>query len=190
MARAWIERLVILAQQGDEQAFATVTETLVDRFSGVAKNILRDRDLAEDAIQQALVRVWRELPRLRDPDRFEAWSYRILVNACYTEARRARRWMPSVLGSTFREPAAADDTCAVADRDQLERAFRRLPVDQRAVVVLHHYLELPLEQVAQVLGVPDGTVRSRLHRAMRGLRAALQADARPSSLMGSPSEVE
>ena len=184
------ERLVVRAQGGDETAFTTLTELVVDRFHAVARNILRDPTLAEDAIQAALVRVWRDLPRLRDPERFEAWSYRLLVNACYTEARRTRRWIPSVLGDAIAEPVVADGTSAFADRDQLERGFRRLPVDQRAVIVLHHYLDLSLAEVATVLGIPEGTVRSRLHRAMEGMRAALAADARSPLRTAARTEVE
>jgi RNA polymerase sigma-70 factor, ECF subfamily len=183
-------RLVVQAQSGDEEAFATLTDAIADRFHAVARNILRDPGLAEDAVQGALVRVWRDLPTLRDPERFEAWSYRLLVNACYGEARRMRRWMPSVLANPVVEPVTVDPAGPVADRDQLERGFRRLSVDHRVVVVLHHYLELPLDRVAEVLGLPEGTVRSRLHRAMQGLRAALEADARLLPGITAPSEVE
>jgi RNA polymerase sigma-70 factor (ECF subfamily) len=145
----------------------------------VAHRILRDTDLAEDATQQALLSIWRDLPQLRDPARFDAWSYRLLVRACYAEGRRTRQWTPNIRLLTADEPMSADGSSAVIDRDQLERGFRRLSIDHRAVVVLHHYLDWPLDQIAETLGVPLGTVRSRLHHAMRGLRAALDADARP-----------
>lgn len=145
----------------------------------MAHRILRDIDLAEDATQQALLAIWRDLPQLRDPARFDAWSYRLLVRACYAEGQRERRWMPNMRLLPTDEPAETDGSNSVVDRDQLERGFRRLSIDHRAVVVLHHYLDMPLERVAEVLGVPAGTVRSRLHHAMRGLRAALDADARP-----------
>jgi len=171
--------LVVRAQNGDEGAFASLAVAVGDRLHAVAHRILRDIDLAEDATQQALLNVWRDLPQLRDPARFDAWSYRLLVRACYAEARRTRRWAPNLRLLTANEPMAADGTSSVIDRDQLERGFRRLSIDHRAVVVLHHYLDLPLEAVAETLGVPLGTVRSRLHYAMRGLRAALDADARP-----------
>jgi RNA polymerase sigma-70 factor (ECF subfamily) len=173
--------LVVRAQNGDEGAFASLAVAVGDRLHAVAHRILRDIDLAEDATQQALLNVWRDLPQLRDPARFDAWSYRLLVRACYAEARRTRRWAPNLRLLTADEPMAADGTSSVIDRDQLERGFRRLSIDHRAVVVLHHYLDLPLEAVADTLGVPLGTVRSRLHYAMRGLRAALDADARPTS---------
>ena len=151
------------------------------RFLAVSRRILRDIDLAEDATQQALVTVWRDLPQLRDPARFDAWSYRLLVRGCYAEGRRTRRWAPNVHLLPADEPEVAEGLSSVVDRDQLERGFRRLSIDHRAVVVLHHYLDLPLDEVADVLGVPVGTVRSRLHHAMRGMRAALEADARPAT---------
>ncbi len=173
--------LVVRAQNGDEEAFASLAVAAGDRLHAVAHRILRDIDLAEDATQQALLTVWRDLPQLRDPVRFDAWSYRLLVRACYAEARRTRRWAPNIRLLPANEPSAADDSSAVIDRDQLERGFRRLSIDHRAVVVLHHYLDMPLDEVAETLGVSVGTVRSRLHHAMRGLRAALDADARPTS---------
>ena len=111
---------------------------------------------------------------------FDAWSYRLLVRACYAEGRRTRAWAPNLRLLPADEPTAGEGLGAVVDRDQLERGFRRLSIDHRAVVVLHHYLDLPLEAVADALDVPIGTVRSRLHHAMRGLRAALEADARPT----------
>jgi RNA polymerase sigma-70 factor (ECF subfamily) len=172
--------LVIRAQGGDEEAFASLAVAIGDRLHAVSHRILRDIDLAEDATQQALLAIWRDLPKLRDPARFDAWSYRLLVHACYAEGRRTRQWAPNLRILPVDEPAGADASSSVADRDQLERGFRRLSIDHRAVVVLHHYLDLPLEEVAESLGVPIGTVRSRLHYAMRGLRAALDADARPA----------
>ena len=173
--------LVVQAQHGDEEAFASLAVAAGDRLHAVAHRILRDIDLAEDATQQALLTIWRDLPQLRDPARFDAWSYRLLVRACYAEARRTRHWAPNVRLLPAYELSDADASSAVVDRDQLERGFRRLSIDHRAVVVLHHYLDMPHDEVAETLGVPDGTVRSRLHHAMRGLRAAPDADARPTS---------
>jgi RNA polymerase sigma-70 factor (ECF subfamily) len=173
--------LVTRAQHGDEEAFASLAIAVGDRLHAIAHRILRDLDLAEDATQQALLAIWRDLPQLRDPARFDAWSYRLLVRACYAEGRRARHWTPNMRLLSSDEPQQADGTSAVADRDQLERGFRRLSIDHRAVVVLHHYLDMPLDRVADVLGIPPGTARSRLHHAMRGLRAALDADARPAA---------
>jgi RNA polymerase sigma-70 factor (ECF subfamily) len=170
--------LVIRAQRGDKGAYADLAAGIADRYLAVSRRILRDLDLAEDATQQALVIIWRDLPQLRDPARFEAWSYRVLVRACYAEGRKQRRWAPN-LRLLPDEAAKADDLSSVIDRDQLESGFRRLTLEHRAVVVLHHYLDLPIDRVAEMLDIPVGTVYSRLHHAMRGLRAALDADARP-----------
>jgi RNA polymerase sigma-70 factor (ECF subfamily) len=173
--------LVEQAKHGDEAAFDALARLVGDRCMSIASWILRDTDLAEDATQQALLAIWRDLPTLRDPARFDAWSYRLLVRACYAEGRRTRHWTPNLRLLPVDEPDRADRLGTVVDRDQLERGFRRLSLDHRAVVVLHHYLDLPLEEVAETLGVPLGTVRSRLLHAMRGLRAALDADARPAA---------
>jgi RNA polymerase sigma-70 factor (ECF subfamily) len=171
--------LVIRAQGGDQEAFADLVYAIADRFLAVSHRILSDISLAEDATQQALLSIWQDLPQLRDPARFEAWSYRLLVRACYAEGRRERRGGTNIRVLPDVDPAAAGELESVVDRDQLDRAFRRLSLEHRAVVVLHHYLDLTLDEVADVLGVPVGTIRSRLHHAMRGLRAALDADARP-----------
>ncbi len=171
--------LVVRAQRGDKGAYAILAAEIADRFLAVARRILRDLDLAEDATQQALLTIWRDLPQLRDSARFEAWSYRILVRACYAEGRKERRWAPNLRLLPADEPTGVDGLNSVIDRDQLESGFRRLSIDHRAVVVLHHYLDLPVHQVAELLGIPVGTAHSRLHHAMRGLRAALEADARP-----------
>lgn len=174
--------LVIRAQDGDEAAFTSLALAVGDRLHRVSQRILRDTGLAEDATQHALLAMWRDLPALREPERFEAWAYRLLVRACYAEGRKTRRWSPNLHALPL-DLAARDDTVAtVQDRDQLERAFRRLSMDQRAVVVLHHYQGMSVEEVAETLGVPAGTVRSRLFHAMRALRAALDADARPRAL--------
>jgi RNA polymerase sigma-70 factor (ECF subfamily) len=172
--------LVVRAQRGDKEAYTLLASEIADRFLAVARRILRDIDLAEDATQQALLSIWQDLPQLRDPARFEAWSYRLLVRACYAEGRRERRWAPNLRLLPADEPMAADGLNSIVDRDQLESGFRRLSLDHRAVVVLHHYLDLPLERVAEALGIPVGTAYSRLHYAMRGMRAALDADARPT----------
>jgi RNA polymerase sigma-70 factor (ECF subfamily) len=171
--------LVVRAQRGDKEAYALLATAMASRFLGVARRILRDLDLAEDATQQALVTAWRDLPQLRDPARFEAWSYRLLVRACYAEGRNQRRWTPNLRLLPASEPIAADGFDSIVTRDQLESGFRRLSLDHRTVVVLRHYLDLPVERVAELLGIPIGTVNSRLHYAMRSLRAALDADTRP-----------
>jgi RNA polymerase sigma-70 factor (ECF subfamily) len=141
----------------------------------VAYRILRDRQLAEDAVQQALIQMWRKMPTLRDPDRFEAWSYRYVVHACSREIKRARRRPAGVTLDI--DPVVPDMTGAVHDRDQLERAFTRLSVDHRAVVVLHYYLDFSIDDTAEVLGVSPGTAKSRLNRAMGHLRRAMAIDA-------------
>jgi RNA polymerase sigma factor (sigma-70 family) len=170
--------LVRLARLGDHDAFTRLTETCDERFHGIAYGILRDMTLAEDAVQHALLTLWRDLPTLRQPAAFEAWSYRLLVRACYAASRRQRRWMPSLLPERHGDPTGDGGLHAVIDRDQLDRGFRRLSIDQRTIVVLRHYLDLPLERVAEVLDIPLGTARSRLHRSLQSMRAALEADAR------------
>ena len=171
-------QLVTRAQQGDEDAFGVLARAIGGRLQAVAERILREPDRAEDATQQALVAIWRDLPSLRDPDRFESWAYRLLVRACVAEAKRSRR-APSIRLLSI-DPPTGDAVGVVDDRDQLERGFRKLTLDQRTVVVLYHYLDLPVDEIATTLGIPVGTVRSRLHHALRGLRAALEADARPT----------
>jgi RNA polymerase sigma factor (sigma-70 family) len=178
--------LVVRAQRGDREAYALLASGTVDRFMAVARRILRDIDLAEDATQQALVAVWQDLPKLHDPARFEAWSYRLLVRACYAERRKERRWAPNLRLLPRDAPIATDGLSSVIDRDQLESAFRKLTLEHRAVVVLHHYLDLPLDRVADLLGIPVGTAYSRLHYAMRGLRAAIDADARSTAREATP----
>jgi RNA polymerase sigma-70 factor (ECF subfamily) len=173
--------LVMRAQRGDRAAFGLLAADIATRFLAVSRRILRDVDLAEDAVQQALVAIWRDLPQLRDPARFDAWSYRLLIRACYAEGRRTRHWAPNLRVLPADEPASSGDFDAVIYRDQLETAIRRLSVDHRAVLVLHHYADIPLDRVAQILEIPVGTVYSRLHHAMRAMRAALDADARPAT---------
>ncbi|HKG56274.1 MAG TPA: RNA polymerase sigma factor [Candidatus Limnocylindrales bacterium] len=171
--------LVERARRGDRDAFAALVHQVSDSLFAVAQRILRDRGLAEDALQNALVTAWRQLPHLREPDRFEAWIHRILVHACYAESRRGRRWAVNVRALSSHTASSPDGSAALADRDELERAFRRVPLDQRAVFVLHHYLGLPLVEIAETLGIPAGTARSRLHYATRALRSAIEADAAP-----------
>ena len=179
--------LVEQARRGDREAFAVLVHQVSDSLYAVAHRILRDTDLAEDALQDALITAWRELPHLREVDRFEAWVHRILVRACYAEARRSRRWTTNVRVLPVDGPVAPDAHLSVADRDELEQAFRRLPIDQRAVFVYHHYLGLPLVEIAETLGIPEGTARSRLHYAHRAMRAALEAAERPVHLAGGQS---
>jgi RNA polymerase sigma-70 factor (ECF subfamily) len=171
--------LVERARRGDREAFTVLVHQVSDVLYAVAYRILRDSGLAEDALQNALVLAWRRLPHLRDADRFEAWVHRILVHACYDESQRTRSWTATVRARPLDGPAIPDGSDAVADRDELERAYRRLSVEQRAVFVLHHYLGLPLVEVAELLGIPAGTARSRLHYAIAGLRDALTGEPEP-----------
>jgi RNA polymerase sigma-70 factor (ECF subfamily) len=162
---------------GDHDAFAALANANVDRMYALARVIVRDADRAEDAIQEALVRAWRELPRLRDPARFQAWLRRLVVNACYDEGRRIRSRSEVVLLSDH-HPTIGDDSGGVIDRDRLDRAFRRLPIEQRVVVVLNHVEGLSHEEIAATLELPLGTVKSRVRYALAGLRSALEADDR------------
>lgn len=167
--------LVMRAQQGDEVAFAAIAQTSHGHFKQVAYRILRDRHLAEDAMQQALVDIWRKLPKLRDPAKFEAWSYRFIVHACYAEAKRHRERFEELPAES--EASQPDGTSLVNDRDQLERGFARLSLEHRAVLVMRFYLDLSVEDTAHALGVSEGTVKSRLSRAVKRLRLVLHADA-------------
>jgi RNA polymerase sigma-70 factor, ECF subfamily len=176
-------KLVEQAQRGDREAFARLLSAVGDRLYAVASRILRDPHLAQDAYQEAMIATWRQLPYLRDPERFEAWARRILVHACYAESRKRTR-----IGTSVRlldlEEARGSGAYAIHDRDELERAFRGLSLEQRAVFVLHHHVGLPLVEVASTLGIPAGTARSRLHYATRALRLALA----PVELGASPKE--
>jgi RNA polymerase sigma-70 factor (ECF subfamily) len=170
------DRLVERAREGDEVAFSELVDLDGDRCYAIAYRILRDVDRAQDAVQQAFLLAWRELPKLRDPERFDVWLHRLLVNACYEEFRRYRRWSTNVRALPVDGPGGTDATVSIDDRDALERAFRRLSPEHRAVVVLHHHAGYPLASIAEVAGVPLGTVKSRLHYATRILREALAAD--------------
>jgi RNA polymerase sigma-70 factor (ECF subfamily) len=171
-------RLVELAQGGDTDAFDALVRLTGDRCLGIAYRILRDVGLAEDAVQAAYLSAWRELRSLRDPDRFESWLHRTLARACYEEARRTRRFAANVRALPVETSYAPDDVLTVVDRDQLERGIRRLSIEQRTVLVFHHYLGLSLVEIADRLDLPVGTVKSRLHYGATALRAALDADAR------------
>jgi RNA polymerase sigma-70 factor (ECF subfamily) len=167
--------LVRRAQRGDEEAFSALVPAAADRLLGVAYRILRDAALAEDATQQALLQAWRGLPKLRDVARFEAWTYRLVVHACYAEARRRRVWS-GIRPLLAREERARDETAEVVNRDLIDRGFRQLSTQHRAVLVLYHYVGLPHSEIAALLDLPVGTVRSRLHYASRALRAAIDRD--------------
>jgi RNA polymerase sigma-70 factor, ECF subfamily len=171
--------LVERAGRGDHDAFASLVDASIARLEAVARLVLRDPELARDAVQEAYLRAWRDLPGLRDPHRFDAWLHRLTVNACLDAARRRRRRPIEVELTPIRPPSVADETGVVADRDALERGFRRLSTDQRAVLVLHYYLGLSVPALAETLDVPLGTAQSRLGRALANLRVALGDDASP-----------
>ena len=176
--------LVERARRGDRQAFSALAAASVDRLFAIATLMLRDRIAAEDAVQEALIRAWRDLPALRDPTRFEAWLRRLLVRAAYDEARRGRHRRAELTLLPEVDPAVGDGTDLVADREVLNRAFRRLTVEHRAAIVLRHYLGLSVPELADNLAIPLGTAKSRLHHAERALRAAIEADARGSAVRG------
>ena len=170
--------LVEQAMRGDREAFTSLARDASDHCYALAYRILRDPHRAQDATQQALIRAWRDLATLRDPERFEAWLSKLVVNACYTEARGERRWAAKVRLIPTEHPTSPDVARAVAARDELEHAFRRLTPEQRAVVVLHHHLGYPLTEIAATLGIPEGTARTRLHYAVRQLRTVLDDQGR------------
>ena len=182
MDRALVER----AQGGDRDAYEALARASARRLYLTAHRIVRDTDRADDAVQQTLVAIWRELPSLRDPDRFEAWTYRLVVRFCLVEARRVRRTGIREIRIDELTPSHSDAIAQADLRDQLERALRQLSLEHRTVVVLHHYAGLPLADIAEILGVPYGTVGSRLHHATRALRAAIDAADRPVIGEGQP----
>jgi RNA polymerase sigma-70 factor (ECF subfamily) len=173
--------LVDRAKRGDREAFDDLARQAGDRCMAIAFRVLRDFDLADDAVQGAMVTAWREIRSLRNPNAFEPWLHRILTRACYAEARRRRRWTEGIRLLPTESERGADPYLAIERRDQLDRAFRRLTVEQRAVLVFHLYLGLSLPEVAEHIGIPIGTVKSRVHRAKQALRASLEADARASA---------
>ena len=176
--------LVGAAQRGDQAAFVDLVRLGGGRYFAVAHRILRDIDRADDAVQEALVIAWRDLPSLRDPDRFDAWVHRLLTNVCIADAGRERKRISNLYVLPIDGPAAPDELLSIADRDQLDRGFRRLTPDERAVLVLRHYVGYEPTEIAQLLGLSAGTVRSRLHHAHRAMRAALEADARAAVVGG------
>jgi RNA polymerase sigma-70 factor (ECF subfamily) len=177
--------LVEAAMRGDQAAFVDLVQSRGDRLFAIAHRILRDVDRAEDALQDALVIAWRDLPDLRDPDRFDAWVHRLLTHVCIEQAGRERRRVANLRILPIESPQAPDDFLNIADRDQLDRAFRRLTPEERAIIVLRHYIGYEPSEIAEVLGAPAGSIRSRLHHAHRAMRAAIDADARAAAVGGS-----
>jgi RNA polymerase sigma-70 factor (ECF subfamily) len=172
------QELVQRAISGDHDAYAILVRASLARLYAVASLILRDGDRAQDAVQDALVLAWRDMRALRDPDAWEAWLYRLTVRACYQLARRERRRtvVERHLESHAEIPDGADHAAIHAERDRIQQELDRLAIDQRAVMVLHFYLDLPLTEAADILGIPVGTAKSRLHRGLEALRASLRAD--------------
>ena len=168
------QALVERARRGDHDAFAALVRGAATRLDGAARLILRDPELARDAVQEALFRAWRDLPGLRDPARFDAWLHRLTVNACLDLARRRRRRVIEVELAPFDAPAISDMTGTLADREVVDAAMRHLDPRERAIVVLHYFLGMPLTDVSATLGVPIGTVKSRLHRALGEMRVVVE----------------
>lgn len=169
--------LIDRARHGDHDAFAELVDGALRRLDAAARLILRDPDLAQDAVQETLIRAWRDLPGLRDPDRFDAWLHRLLVNACLDLVRRRRRRPIEVELSPIDSMSMPDHSTAFAERELLDAALRRLDPGHRAVVALHFLLGMPLHDVAVSLGIPDGTARSRLHYALAAMRTDTQTGA-------------
>jgi RNA polymerase sigma-70 factor (ECF subfamily) len=168
--------LVGLARRGDHDAFAGLVDPALARLDAAARLILRDPELARDAVQEALIRAWRDLPGLRDPDRFDAWLHRLTVNSCLDLARHRRRRPIEVEISPLDSPAASDPSGALADRETIDRALLRLDPGHRAVVAMHYLLGMPMREVAASLGIPVGTAKSRLHYALAAMRVSATAE--------------
>ena len=172
--------LVVQAQRGDRQAFDALATAMYDRLYAIGRRILRDGHATEDAVQEALIRSWRDLRSLRDPNRFEAWMHRLLINACHDLSRRGRRFEVEVQTIALDRSDPTDDYETVATRDELDRAFLQLPVEHRAVLVLTHYVGMTANEVGDVLGIPVGTVYSRLHYGIRMMRIAMVDTGKPA----------
>ncbi|MFN8620852.1 MAG: sigma-70 family RNA polymerase sigma factor [Chloroflexota bacterium] len=169
---------VVRAMAGEHEAYAELVRARLPQLYVTARMILRDSELAEDAVQEALIVAWRDLSALRDPSRFDAWLRSLLVRACYREAGRARRRRRVTELLRHSDEAIPDAGDEVADRDEVERAFLALAPEQRALLVLHFYQGLPLSETAEALGLPVGTVKTRLYRTTAQMRALLDAAAR------------
>jgi RNA polymerase sigma factor (sigma-70 family) len=176
MQRELVER----ARNGDLEAFSQLVKISLGRLTGVANLILRDSDRAQDAVQDALFMAWRDLRALRDPDSWDAWLHRLTVRACYKVARKERRrsQIEVQVAPDPRSAGAPDASTGVVDRDWLGRELSRLDLDQRAVLVLHYYLDLPVSQVADILDIPYGTAASRLHRGLDAMRTSMRVSPR------------
>ena len=165
--------LVERAQRGDHDAFAVLAGVFVARLDAAARLMLRDHELARDAVQDGFIRAWRSLPSLRDPDRFEGWLRSLVARSCLDILRRRGRRPIEVELSPFDGPSVDDVSTVTADRDLLDLILKRLPPDQRAVVVLRYYFDLEVPDIAATLRIPVGTAKSRLHRSMTLMRSTL-----------------
>jgi RNA polymerase sigma-70 factor, ECF subfamily len=165
--------LVDRARGGDHDAFTSLVDLTLVRLDAAARLIVRDRELARDAVQDTYIRAWRDLPGLRDPDRFSAWLHRLLVNACLDLTRRRKRRVMEVELTPMDMPAMADMTADFADRELLDAALRRLDPQHRAVVVMHYFLGMSLPEVAASLRIPYGTAKSRLHYSLTAMRVTV-----------------
>lgn len=173
--------LVELAMAGDSEAFSALAGASAPRLYAIARMILHDGTLAEDATQEALVKAWRDLSALRDPLRFGAWLHRVLVRECYKHARRERRRV-EVEGQIRPIAPEADPSHHSVINDELERGFAQLSVEHRTVLVLHQYMGFTLQEIASSLGIPVGTVKSRLSRATASMRQILTAEQEPQTV--------
>ena len=175
--------LIVRAKAGDAAAFTRLIERRQDGLYRTAWAILRQDADASDALQDACVNAWRELPRLRDTARFDAWLSRIVVNRCRTMLRARRRLhVREIEVDALADAAVSSSTLAgvdtIADSDAVRRAFLRLGGDQRALITLYHVEDRSIRDVAAILGVPEGTVKWRLSRARAALTAALARENR------------
>ena len=169
--------LVERARRGDADAFVALVEERQLAMTRLAGAILGNEADAADALQEALVSMWRELPRLRDTARFDAWSDRILVNACRLVLRRRARARVRQVPLEDGHESTDLGSAAVDEQDAFNRAFERLSADARVVLVLHHLENRPVAEIAAALGIPTGTVKSRLFAARRDLERAIEEQA-------------
>jgi RNA polymerase sigma-70 factor (ECF subfamily) len=171
--------LVELARSGDHEAFAALVRDAAARLDGAARLIIRDPELARDAVQEALIRAWRDLSGLRDVDHFDSWLYRLTINACLDIARRRQRRAKEIQLTPLHAPWVGDNTNAFVDRELLSQELRRLDPEWRALVVMHYYLGMPVPEAAASLGIPLGTAKSRLNRAVAQMREHIVGEAQP-----------
>ena len=178
--------IVERARRGDHDAFADLIDGRLARLDAAARLILRDGELARDAVQETMIRAWRDLPGLRDPDRFDAWLQRLLANACLDLVRRRKRRVIEVELTPIHAPATIDIATGLADRELLDQALAGLAPGHRAVVALHYLLGMPLPEVAAALAIPLGTAKSRLHYALAAMRISVTAglDTAPATVAG------